>query len=84
MQIRIVTAEAARAFAKENPKQQVEPTNGILAFDGEYVSGNVTFVSWLPHFGYSGRILTSIFLGRSPGGSCPSLWLGRFVQFRGP
>ncbi|PVF99226.1 hypothetical protein CPB86DRAFT_315970 [Serendipita vermifera] len=43
LQIRIVTAENARAFAKENPKQQLEPTNGVLAFDGEFVSGNVTF-----------------------------------------
>ncbi|PVF92993.1 hypothetical protein CPB86DRAFT_142216 [Serendipita vermifera] len=43
LQIRIVTAESARAFAKENPKQQLEPTNGVLAFDGEFVSGNITF-----------------------------------------
>jgi hypothetical protein len=45
LRIQVITAEAARAFAKENPKRQLEPTNGVLAFDGEYVSGNVTFVS---------------------------------------
>jgi hypothetical protein len=44
MQVRLVTAELARDFAKENPKLQVEPANGILAFDGELISGNVTFV----------------------------------------
>ena len=44
IQIQIVTADHARTFAKENPKQQIEPTSGILAFEGEFISGNVTFV----------------------------------------
>jgi hypothetical protein len=44
MQVRVVTADIARDFAKEKPKEQTEPTNGILAFEGELISGNVTFV----------------------------------------
>ncbi|KAJ7446553.1 hypothetical protein FB451DRAFT_1412223 [Mycena latifolia] len=39
-QFRFVTAELARAHARSTPKEQSEATNGILAFDGEFVSGN--------------------------------------------
>ncbi|KAG6844814.1 hypothetical protein H0H87_003481 [Tephrocybe sp. NHM501043] len=41
-QIRLITAELARAHAKETLKESTEPTNGILAFDGQFVSGNTT------------------------------------------
>ncbi|KAJ7735835.1 hypothetical protein DFH07DRAFT_967025 [Mycena maculata] len=42
IQIRFVTAELARVHARGTPKTQTEATNGILAFDGEFVSGNTT------------------------------------------
>ncbi|KAG6886551.1 hypothetical protein C0992_003430 [Termitomyces sp. T32_za158] len=41
-QIRLVTAELARKHAKEALKETSEPSNGVLAFDGEFVSGNTT------------------------------------------
>ncbi|KAJ7677170.1 hypothetical protein B0H17DRAFT_123065 [Mycena rosella] len=42
LQIRFVTAELARVYARGTPKEQSEATNGVLAFDGESVSGNTT------------------------------------------
>ncbi|KAK7050214.1 putative bifunctional E2/E3 enzyme [Favolaschia claudopus] len=41
-QIRFVSAKQAVAYAQETPREQSEPTNGVLAFDGEFVSGNTT------------------------------------------
>ncbi|GLB39236.1 hypothetical protein LshimejAT787_0603980 [Lyophyllum shimeji] len=41
-QIRLVTADLARAYAKETLTESTEPTNGMLAFDAEFVSGNTT------------------------------------------
>lgn len=43
-QIRLVTAEMARNHAKEVLKETSEPSNGVLAFNGEFVSGNTTIV----------------------------------------
>ncbi|KAJ6599763.1 hypothetical protein DFH09DRAFT_626245 [Mycena vulgaris] len=40
--IRFVTAEHALAHARQTPKEQTEPKNGIFAFDGEPVNGNIT------------------------------------------
>lgn len=42
VQIRLVTAELARAHARSTPKEQSAATNGLLAFDGEFVSGNTS------------------------------------------
>jgi hypothetical protein len=82
LQIRIVTAESARAFAKENPTQQLEPTNGVHAFDGEFVSGNVTFVS--PSPGTDNSVLKPAASGGPPRGGCSSLRLGYPGMLRGP
>ncbi|KAJ7021307.1 hypothetical protein C8F04DRAFT_1141408 [Mycena alexandri] len=37
-----VTAEHAVAHAKQTPKYQTEPTNGVLAFEGEPINGATT------------------------------------------
>ncbi|KAJ6627692.1 hypothetical protein B0H10DRAFT_1905503 [Mycena sp. CBHHK59/15] len=44
-QMRLVTAEHARLHARRTPKDQSEPTTGVFAFDGEFVSGNTTLRS---------------------------------------
>lgn len=45
LQIRLVTAELARKHARATPKDKSEPTTGVLAFEGEFVSGNTSLVS---------------------------------------
>lgn len=40
----VVTAEVARAHARQHPQDNTEPTNGVLAFNGESVGENVTLV----------------------------------------
>lgn len=43
--LRLITAELARQRAKKTPTELSESTNDLLAFDGEFVGGNTTFVS---------------------------------------
>jgi hypothetical protein len=45
VQISFITAELARSHARKNLKVNSEPSNGVLAFDGELVSCNTTVVS---------------------------------------
>jgi hypothetical protein len=45
LQIRLVTAEMARKYASATPKEISEPTNSVLAFDGEYVNASATLVT---------------------------------------
>ncbi|KAJ7670709.1 hypothetical protein DFH06DRAFT_1468485 [Mycena polygramma] len=40
--IKFVTAQDAIAHARQTPREQSEPTNGVFGFDGELVSGNTT------------------------------------------
>jgi hypothetical protein len=60
MQVRLVTAELARNHAKETPKDSSEPTNGVLAFEGEFISGNTTLVGNM-HFKHPRRELHFVF-----------------------
>ena len=45
IQICLVTAELARAHARATLKDGKGPINGILAFDGEFISGNTSLVT---------------------------------------
>lgn len=45
VKITFVTAELARSHARKNLRVNSEPSNGVLAFDGEPVSCNTTVVS---------------------------------------
>jgi hypothetical protein len=49
VQIAFVTAEFARTHARKNLNVNTEPSNGVLAFDGELVSCNTTVVSKYIH-----------------------------------
>jgi hypothetical protein len=42
--IRFFTAEHAVVHARQAPKDQSEPKNGIFAFDGEPVNGSISLV----------------------------------------
>ena len=44
IQIRLVSAALARSHAKGSMKEGSEPTNGVLAFDGQFVSGHTSLV----------------------------------------
>jgi hypothetical protein len=44
IQIRLVSAALARSHAKESLKEGSEPTNGVLAFDGQFISGHTSLV----------------------------------------
>ncbi|KAF7335602.1 putative bifunctional E2/E3 enzyme [Mycena venus] len=37
-----MTAELAVAHAKDTPREQSEPSNGVFGFDGQFISGNTT------------------------------------------
>jgi hypothetical protein len=42
--IKFVTAEHAVIHARQTPRERSEPVNGVIGFDGEFVSGNTTLV----------------------------------------
>ena len=44
IQIRLVSAALARSHAKGSMKEGSQPTNGVLAFDGQFVSGHTSLV----------------------------------------
>jgi hypothetical protein len=44
MQVRLISAELARNHAKVSLKEGSEDPNGILAFDGEFISGHTSLV----------------------------------------
>jgi hypothetical protein len=58
LKIRLVTAEMARKYARDNPKDISEPTNAVFAFDGEFVSRDATLV--MPFLWIGSRLIATI------------------------